>query len=211
MKLDPNKRLLHALPPHQPQPRPLPLLNLPRLKNRLHILDPPYLLNPHPNILPPRIIVEPLLNRVESPRLPRIIPNTSIILPIAPIAANIIICQQGLVPFGAEAPVDAQVLREEGGDVLAQPVGRVAREEELAHAGVDEAVARRAFEEAPHGVLRRRVAGGGVFPGFGGVVFKAGDLEEARAEFAGYEAEVVPPEELEADGGGALRGVVSGC
>jgi hypothetical protein len=37
-------------------------------------------------------------------------------------------------------------------------------------------------------------------------VLEAGDVEEAGAEFAKGEAEVVAPEELESDGGGALGG-----
>lgn len=98
------------------------------------------------------------------------------------------------------------MLGEEGGDVLPESVGGVAREEELAHAGVDEAVAGGAFEEAPHGVLGGGVVGAGVFPGLGSVVLEAGDVEEAGAEFAKGEAEVVAPEELESDGGGALGG-----
>lgn len=37
-------------------------------------------------------------------------------------------------------------------------------------------------------------------------MLEAGDVEEAGAEFAKGEAEVVAPEELESDGGGALGG-----
>lgn len=206
MELNPHQRPLHPLPPLEPHLPPLLHLHLPRLKHLLHVLYAPDLLHPHLHILPRGIIIKALLDRIERARLPRIIAHTGIILPITPVAADVVVGQQALVPLGADAPVDAQVLGQEGGHVLAQPVRGVARQEELAHAGVDEAVARGAFEEAPHCVLGGGVVGGGVFPGLGGVVLEAGDVEEGGAEFAGGEAEVVAPEELEADGGGALGG-----
>ena len=96
------------------------------------------------------------------------------------------------------------MLGEEGSNVLAQSIRGVARQEELAHASVNEAIARCAFKETAHGVLGGGVLRGGIFPGGGDGFLEARDTEEARAEFAGCEAEVVAPEELEADGGGAL-------
>lgn len=206
MKLDPHQRPLHPLPALQPHLPPPLHLHLPRLKHLLHILHAPHLLHPHLDIPSQRIIIEALLDGIERPGLPGIVAHARIVLPVAPVAVDVVVAQQALVPLRADAPVDAQVLGQEGGHVLAQPVGRVAREEELAHAGVDEAVARGAFEEAPHRVLGRGVVGPRGFPRRAGVVLEAGGVEEGGAELAAGEAEVVAPEELEPDGGGALFG-----
>lgn len=95
------------------------------------------------------------------------------------------------------------MLREEGRHVLPEPIARVAREEEFPHAGVDEAVARRALEEARHGMLHLLVLLR-VLPRVRSVVLEAADAEEPGPELAGREAEVVAPQQLEPHGGGAL-------
>ena len=93
------------------------------------------------------------------------------------------------------------MLGEEGGDVLARPVGGVAGEEEFAHGCVDEARAGRAAEEAPDRFLRFLLPR--PFPAVGRIVAEALDAKQPVAELAGAQTHVVAPQQLEAHGGGA--------
>lgn len=92
------------------------------------------------------------------------------------------------------------MLGEEASGVLPQAVGGIPCKEELAHAGVDEAVTRASLCPAGDFALDIRVFGLWRLPFGVVIVLEAAGAEEAGAEFAGGEAEVVAPEELEADG-----------
>ena len=164
----------------------------------------PQLLNPRFYILPFGIIVERLLHGVEHPCFARIIAYSGIVLPVAPIATDIVVDEQALVPLSADAPIDAEVFGKEAGDILSQSIGGVAREEELAHTGIDEAIPRPTLEKTLHGGLGFGVFRRGKFPRIIVVGLEAGDAEEAVPKLTRCETEVVPPEKLEAHGGGTF-------
>jgi hypothetical protein len=59
-------------------------------------------------------------------------------LPVAPVRARVIVDKFGLKDLGAGAPVDAEILGQEAGDVLPAAIRHEARLGKLAHVGVDE-------------------------------------------------------------------------
>ena len=82
--------------------------------------------------------------RIEDARFPAwIVPDTTDVLPVAPVGVHVVVDEHHLVVLRAVAPVDVKVLGEEAGDVLARAVGVVARVVEFALGGVDEAHAGR--------------------------------------------------------------------
>lgn len=117
-----------------------------------------------------------LLDGIEEARFAGVVPHAGGVLPVAPVAAEVVVDEEALVPLRAEAPVEAKVFREVRCHVLAESVAGVAGEEEFAHAGVDEACACCAFEEAGEFVLGVGVLLG-VGPRGGGVFFEAADAE----------------------------------
>lgn len=126
MKVDSLQRLAHHLTLLQFPLLPRIVIHLPRLEQQLQIVQPPQLLNPYLDILTLGIVVERLLDRVEHPSLPGVVAYASVVLPIAPVAAKVIIDQQAFVPFRADAPVDTEVFGEEAGDVLPETIRGVA-------------------------------------------------------------------------------------
>ena len=88
-----------------------------------------------------------LLHGIENSGLPGIVAHPGVVLPVAPIAAQIVIEEHALVPFGADPPVDTEVLGQEGSNVLAQSIAGVSGQEQLSHTGVDESRAGRSLEE----------------------------------------------------------------
>mmetsp|Transcript_6656 Transcript_6656/g.17309 ORF Transcript_6656/g.17309 Transcript_6656/m.17309 type:complete len:205 (+) Transcript_6656:62-676(+) len=84
--------------------------------------DPSELRNPRPRILPVLVIRLPLLHNVEVPILPRVVPDPRRVGPVPPVGSHVVVQEERLEPLRAEPPVDAQVLSEEGGDVLAASV-----------------------------------------------------------------------------------------
>ena len=161
--------------------------------------------------------VADLLHRVEDSSLSRIVAYASgvsilresvgdsqaterrYLLPIAPIAANVVISKQTLIPLSANPPIDTQMLRKKTGYILAQAITRISREEQLPHTSIDESSPRRALEKAGHFLLHFRIFGG-IIPRYGRFIFETFDPEETVPEFSSRESEVVTPEELEADG-----------
>ena len=126
MKVNPLQRLAHHLALLQFPLLPHIVIHLPRLKQQLQIVQPPQLLHPHLDIVTLGIVVERLLDRVEHPGFAGIVAYASVVLPVAPVAAEVVIDQQAFVPFGADAPVNAHVFGEEAGDVLPETIGGVA-------------------------------------------------------------------------------------
>lgn len=95
------------------------------------------------------------------------------------------------------------MFRQERRDVLPESIARIARQEQFPHARVDEAVARRTFQEPLHrmlhvGVLLR------ILPRVRGILLEPLDAKQAGTELARGQPEVIPPEQFEADGGGAF-------
>ncbi len=95
------------------------------------------------------------------------------------------------------------MFRQERCHVLAEPVAGVSRQEQFAHARVDESGPGRPLEEAVDLLLRISVFVR-IFPRVRGLVLEPLDPEQARPEFPGGQSEVVAPEQLEADGGRPL-------
>lgn len=97
------------------------------------------------------------------------------------------------------------MLGEEGGDVLARAVGRVARQEEFALGGVDEARACGSVEETGEGRMECGVGVSvvGILPADRGVVLEPRFAKEPGAKLTRTQSHVIAPKELEADGCGA--------
>lgn len=144
-----------------------------------------------------------LLHGIEDPRLPRVVPNAGIVLPVSPVAAQVVIAQHGLVPLGPYAPIDAQVLRQKGRHVLPEPVARVPSQKKLPHARIDEACPCRALQKTSDLALQLFVPVW-ILPGNRTVGLEAFNTEQAGAELARGEPEVVAPEQFESDSGRAL-------
>lgn len=89
-----------------------------------------------------RVVVLRLLENVEKPEAPRIVADASGVVPVAPVAAHVVVDQQGLEPLCAHVPVDAQIFGQEAGHVLAAAIGHEARGGQLSHIGVHEGKAR---------------------------------------------------------------------
>lgn len=122
---------------------------------------PPYglqLRHPLPDILPLRVELLTLQRGIEDAKVGLgIDAGAGAEAPAAVVAGEVAVDEVLHEVALAQAPVEEEVLGEEGGDEHAAPVVHVARVGELAHGGVDERVARAAG--GPGGEER-----GGVFP-----------------------------------------------
>lgn len=143
-----------------------------------------------------------LLHGIENSGFPRVVADTCVVLPIAPIAAKVVITEHALVPFCADAPVNAEVFGQERCDILAQSIAGVSGKKQLSHTGVDESRACRSLQESTDLVLDFFIPSG-MLPRKRGIDFKASELEKARTKFAGCKTKVVTPKEFEPDSRGA--------
>ena len=94
--------------------------------------------NPVVNVLSLGIIVNCLLNRIEhSAGGTWVISDPGNILPITPVAADVVVDKQILIPLCTQTPVNAKMLREITGDVLTCSVRGVASKVQLTLARIN--------------------------------------------------------------------------
>src|SRR6185312_224301 len=79
-------------------------------------------------------------------------------LPVARVVGDLAVGEQVPKVPGTHAPVDVEVLGQEGADRHPRPVVHVALGGQLAHPGVDQGIAGAAFAPGPEGLLRARPA-----------------------------------------------------
>ena len=142
-RLIPTLLVIHAhprIPSHHLNPQPLSPSPI-RIMHRLphNTLQLRY---PLPNILPLRIKLLTLQNRIKNAEIRlRVHARTGAEAPPAVIAREVAVDEMFHEVALAQAPVEEEVFGEEGGDGHARPVVHVACGVELAHGGVDEGVA----------------------------------------------------------------------
>jgi hypothetical protein len=78
------------------------------------------------------VIVECLFDGIKDATLPRIVADTSDVLPVTPVASWIVVHKEAFIPLCSNSPVDIQMRREERGDVLPRAIRCVACDEEFA-------------------------------------------------------------------------------
>ena len=64
------------------------------------------------------IVIGRLFDHVKLAILPRIIADSSHVVPVAVVAADVVIEKKRLEPFGAQAPIQLQILDQKGGHIL---------------------------------------------------------------------------------------------
>lgn len=87
--------------------------------------------------------------RVETSPLSGIIPHPCHVLPIAPVAARVIVDEQVLEPTGAHSPIKTEIMHQIARHILPTPVTHPAGGGQFTHVRVDEGLPGAAF--APSG------------------------------------------------------------
>jgi len=140
------------------------------------------------------IVVLRLLVHVEEAKAPRVVPHAGDVLPVAPVAGDVVVDEPRLEPRGAPPPVDAEHPREEARDVLPRAIAHPARRGQFAHRGVHErkpgGAARPALEVAAS-IARVEIAPRKPQS------LHATARKEAITHLLGDEPEVVAPPELD--------------
>ncbi|KAI3486496.1 hypothetical protein L1887_49897 [Cichorium endivia] len=163
--------------------------------------------DPHLDIVAVRVVVLGLLDGVELARGARVVADAGDVLPVAVVGGGVVVDEVRLEELGADAPVVAEILGEEAGDVLTAAVGHEARLAQLEDVGVDKGDAGAALEQTRHLVLgavleRIPLVPPALLHLLGRLAWIGGALEAAEvvqkvAKLFGHKEKVVAPEQLE--------------
>jgi len=79
-----------------------------------------------------------LRENIEAPQRSRIIANPGDISPVSPVAGGVIVNKLLFKPGGAVAPVNAKIMNQKAGSILAPAIGEKAGGTQLLHASINQ-------------------------------------------------------------------------